>query len=287
MRFIPALVMLVALTGCELVDSASTPKAVDSAALAPLSGREQALILGADGAAQQGNYAAAERDYLSAVAASTGHVEAHLGLARMYEKQRQPQKETEILTKALELQPKHPVANYMLGKLQLEANRYAEALETFRRGLVTRPDDIDLAMGEAVTQDMMGNHVAAQIIYQRVIGNNSKANLANVRTNLAMSYLLSGTPQKAVDLLKADIKKSDSSPVARHNLALAYGMLGKHTEAKKLLNGEVDEETRQLTLARMKEYLQQRKNDISAAPIQPTLAPAPATTTPQAMSSFP
>ncbi len=275
MRFFPALMIALTLTGCELMDAGGAPKAVDAASLAPLSGREQALILGADGAAQQGNYSAAERDYLSAVASSNGHIEAHLGLARMYEKQRQPTKEIEILTKALELQPKHPLANYMLGKIHLEANRYSEALETFRRGRIVYPDDVDLAMGEAVTQDMMGNHVAAQIIYQRIITNNPKASLANVRTNLAMSYLLSGAPQKAVDLLKADVKKSDSSQVARHNLALAYGMLGKHSEAKKLLNGEIDEETRQLTLARMKEYLQQPKGDMSAAPIKPTITTAP------------
>lgn len=257
-------------SGCSLGVAPATG-AVNPANLPPLTGREQALIFGADGALQQGNYVAAERDYLNAVGVSTGHVAAHMALAQLYEKQRMPEKESDILKQALVFQPNHPMANYRLGKLQLNNNQYALALASFQRGRVTRPDDVDLATGEAVTRDMMGEHETAQRIYQRIMRDNPKANLANVRANLGMSYLLGGEPKKALEILKIDAKKPAVSKVAQHNLALAYGMLGRHGDARALLKGELDEESRQLAVARMREYLQQRKLGMIGAPLVPPI----------------
>ncbi|MDX2096010.1 MAG: tetratricopeptide repeat protein [Alphaproteobacteria bacterium] len=267
MRLLPILIISLMLSGCDIGDDA--PKGpVDRAALPPLTSREQALIFGADGAAQQGNLIAAERDYLSAVGISTGHVEAHLALARLYDTHNETAKEREILTRALLFQPNHPLANYMLGKLELAAARYAEARTAFERGLIQQPDSMDLIGGLGVAVDMLGEHARAQAIYLRAIRNNPKANLVSLRTNLAMSYLLSGTPKKALPLLVADAKKPNASSVTRHNLALAYGMLGRHGEARKILKGEMDEETRLLALARLKEYI--REHAAGSTPPVPT-----------------
>ncbi len=261
MRLVPVLLIILTLSACELpaLDTASVDGPVDVASLGPLSSREQSLIYGAQGAMQQGNYAAAERDYLTAVGLSNGHIEAHLGLARLYAKQALPEKESAILTRALVLQPNHALANYLLGKRLLAENRNAEARERFTRGLRTQPSNIDLIVGSAVAEDMLGNHEKAQAIYNRLMRENAKSDLSGLRTNLAMSYLLSGQPQKAVDTLKAEAKKPEASAVTRHNLALAYGLLGRTGDAKKLLEGEIDEETRLLSVARLKEYIKARE----------------------------
>lgn len=264
MRFVAALLITLALTACSIDDSVPAA-AVDASNLPPLSSREQSLIYGADGAAQQGNIAAAERDYMSAVAISKGHIEAHLALARLYEQQKEPAKERAILERALVFQPNHALANYLFGKIELDANRFDAAREAFTRGLMAQPGNIDLMVGQAVADDMLGAHEKAQSTYTRILRENPKASLAGVRTNLAMSYLLSGTPQKAVDLLKAEVKKPNTSSVTRHNLALAYGLLGRNAEAKKLLEGEIDEETRLLTVARLKEYIKERAAGASPA----------------------
>jgi Flp pilus assembly protein TadD len=273
MRFIAALLFALAVTGCDLADTAS-PQAVDASTLAPMTGRERSLLFAADGAVQQGNYAAAERDYLTAIAESKGHVDAHIALARLYDKQGQYEKELPILERARTLQPNEPLVNYMLGKVHLDANRFDEAHEAFQRGLKTRPDDMDLGVGEAVSNDMLGNHVAAQMGYLRVMRLNQTANLSTVRTNLAMSFLLSNEPKKAVELLKEEVKKPGVSAVTRHNMALAYGLLGRNADAKKILNGDIDEDTRQLALARLKEYLSERGNDIHTPPLKPSITPA-------------
>lgn len=297
MRQFHAVLLALALSSCALPDFETSPtsEAVDASSLAPLSSREQSLIYGADGAYQQGNIAAAERDYLAAVGLSTGHVEAHMALARLYEKQNKAQSARAILERALTFQPKHALANYMAGKIALDENRNDEARAYFTRGLQTQPENIDLAVGQAVADDMLGNHEKAQATYTRIMRMNPKGNVSGLRTNLAMSYLLSGAPQKAVDALKAEAKKPDVSPVTKHNLALAYGLLGKTAEATKLLEGDIDEETRLLTVARLREYIKDRAagahpevpnasiaQDASPAPIPaakpvaPVIAPKPA-----------
>ena len=259
MRTIPFLLLAFTLTACDLVDSASSK--ADAASRAPISSRERSLIYAADGAAQQGNYPAAERDYLGAIAENSGHIDAHLGLAQLYLKNLQTDKALPLLEKALELEPDHAFANYLTGKLYLDANRYEDAASAFDRGLTSQPDNLDLATGKGITLDMQGNHRAAQMQYLRGIKTNPKASLTKIRTNLAMSYLLSGEPKKAVDLLKDEGNKADAPSVTRHNLALAYGLLGQHAQAKKLIHGEMDEATRQVTIARMRDYVSEHGNN--------------------------
>ena len=272
MRIISLLMTALLFTGCELVDNLKGPQAVDPSNLPPLSGREQALLFAADGAFQQGNFSAAERDYLAAAGASAGHVEAHLAAARFYEKQHQTDKEREILLRALALQPYHPIANYRLGKLHMDGNRYAEALAAFRKGREKNPENVDLSIGEAVTQDMLGQHAHAQTIYEHIIATHPSADLASLRTNLGMSYLLGGDAKKAAATLAQGVKPADMSQVTRHNLALAYGVLGRTAEAKALLKGEMDEETRLLAIARLKEYWQDRAKNIGTPPLKPSIA---------------
>ena len=267
MRVIP--ILLIALTGCEMLEP--SPSSADAASRAPITSRERALIYAADGAAAQGNYPAAERDYMAAMSEGSGHTEAHLGLAQLYLKKGQNDKALPVFEKALEVDPNHAFTNYLVGKLYLDANRYTDATGAFDRGLKQQPNNLDLATGKGVTEDMQGNHIAAQMQYLRAMKTNPTANLSNVRTNLAMSYMLSGEPKKAADLLKNEGNKAGASSVTRHNLALAYGLLGQHAQAKKLINGEMDEATRQLTMARMREYAEQR-GGMKTLPLKPRMS---------------
>lgn len=246
--------------------------AIDPSNLSPMSGKEQSLMLAAAEAARQGNYAAAERDYLSAISSSTGHVDAHLSLAQLYNKTKQPQRGREVLTRALALQPKHPLANYLLGKLDVGVGDYEAALTRFKAGLESAPKDLDLLNGAGVASDMQGLHAQAQGYYNQGIRANGSKNLSAIRTNLAMSYLLSNDAKRALPLLKAEATKPDATSVTRHNLALAYGLLGNTAAARSTLKGISDEPTRIALLARIKEYLA----DGSKVKTPPTISPAAA-----------
>lgn len=283
MRWIPIVLLTLALSACEGMpwEEQKTASAVDTTTLAPLSSREQSLIFAADGAYQQGNFASAERDYMAAVADSKGRIDAHLALAKLYEKQMQPDKERVILERALVLQPNHPLANYLMGRLQLNANQYTSALEYFKRGRQSRPQDVDLTVGQAVSLDMLGRHREAQQLYTGLLQANPGPASTLPRTNLAMSYILSEQPQRAIDLLEAEANKPGATNVTRHNLALAYGLVGRQGDAKTLLNGDIDEETRLLAVARMRSYYNDPAPQNESAAPAGNITPMPAAPEPE------
>ncbi len=264
-RFLLVAVLL--LSACDL--GPEVPKAVNVGTLAPMTGREKSLLLAAESAVRQGNIEAAEKDYLSAVSASSGHVEAHVALAQLYTRIKQPAKSREILERALELQPNNAGANYLMGKHAVAAGDYAGAQAAFARGLLSAPEDLDMNNGLGIANDMQGQHRAAQAIYTAAIAKHKGRNLSAIRTNLAMSYLLSGEAKRALPLLKEEAKKPNVSSVIRHDLALAYGLLGDKANARAALKGESDEPTRVATLARLKEYLA----DKSPSKTPPQLTP--------------
>lgn len=251
MRHLPHCFALFLLTACELTG----PRPVDVSTLPPMSGRELALMTTAQVHAQKGEYAMAEKNYLDAVAQSQGHVEAHLALADLYIAHRQPDKARAVLTRAQQFQPDHVAVNYLLGKLYLQNNQPREAVAAFDRALTTQPGSLDVLSARGIAHDMLRQHAAAQRDYQNAMRANPSGDLSMVRTNLAMSYLLDNKPANAAEILKEEVQADGTSPVTRHNLALAYGMLGRHTEAKALVEGDMSEEERQASLKRLAQYI--------------------------------
>lgn len=268
MRAFPLFALLV-ITAC----AAAQHGPVDVSTLPPLSAQEQALLTTADVAANNHQNAQAEQNYMQAVALSKGHVEAHLALADFYLKNNQPAKAREVLVRAVQFQPQHVGVNYTLGKLYVQDGNATEALAAFNRGLEAQPNSLDLLSGAGIAHDMLRQHPAAQRAYNQAMAANPTSDLSMVKTNLAMSYLLDNQPQKAVDLLKTEMGKPGTSPVTRHNLALAYGMLGRHTEAKKILAGDLTEPERQASLKRLAQYIAGRDGagKAIAAPMSPVL----------------
>lgn len=235
-----------------------------------MSARERALLISAETALRQNNLETAERDYRGAVADSKGHVDGHVGLAQVYNRMKQPAKARDILEQAQKLQPNNPGVNYLLGKSYLNGGDYTNALAAFSRGLTLAPNDLDLNNGAGVAHDMLGEHRAAQAIYTPAISRNKGRNLSAIRTNLAMSHLLTGEAKKALPILQAEAKKPNASLTTRHNLALAYGMLNRTNEARAALQGDGDEPTRIATLERLKAYLA----DTTPGKKPPQLTPA-------------
>ena len=252
MRIVAMLALSISLAACGLT---STPRAVDVSKLGPMSGREQALMATAQAAEGRGEFASAERNYREAAGLSQGHVEAHLALAELYKKQNETSKARAVLEEAARFQPNHVAVQYALGKIYLSEQRGQDALNAFDRGLVTQPQSLDLLSGKGIALDMLRRHSAAQTIYLRALGLNPAADVSAVRSNLAMSYLLDNQPEKAAELLKEDVAAPVASPVTRHNLALAYGMLGRHTEARELVAGEMTEEEREAALKKLAQYI--------------------------------
>ena len=251
MRYPSLLLLLALLPACSMLQET----AVDPKTLPPLSGQERALLISADASMQVGDFTAAEKNYLSAVARSKGHVIAHLSLADLYLRQKNTKAAEAILDKAAALHPNNPEVNWWLGKLALKENDAARALEYFQAGLKNDTADVNLLTGAGLAQDMLHAHEAAQVLYLRALSLNPTADLSVVRTNLAMSYLLSDEAQKAVKLLQPEVKKKGAPLAMKHNLALAYGVLGQDEKAKKLLGSALSESERKAGIARLKAHI--------------------------------
>ena len=252
MRRLMILLPLLATAACgDNGDSAP----IDPNHLPPLSGKEQALMVTADGEMRDGNPDNAIHDYQSAIAQSKGHIEAHLALAKLYISQQKPGPAHDVLERAVKLQPNDPEANYLLGKILIDQNQPAEAAQRFNAGLVTGPSNPQLLNGAGIAADMLGDHKAAQAHYQDALVTAAAEDKPMLRTNLGMSYLLDNNPKKALDILKAEAHKPGASPVTRQDLALAYGLLGRPVDAKNAVKNEMTEEDRQAALDRLKAYL--------------------------------
>ena len=228
---------------------------IDPNHLPPLSGKEQALMVAADGEIRQGDTDSAIRDYQSAAAHSEGHIDAHLALAKLYISQQQSAPARDVLERALKLQPNDPEANYLLGKILIDQNHPREAAQHFSAGLVTAPNNAQLLNGSGIAADALGDHKAAQGYYQQALMNAGTDDKPMLRTNLGMSYLLDNNPKKAIDILKPEAHKPGASPVTRQDLALAYGLLGRPVDAKNAVKNEMTEEEREAALERLKAYL--------------------------------
>lgn len=252
MRSSLLLSLILLLSACAL-QSANEP--VDVSNLPPMTGQERALLISADAAVSGGDVASAERNYMSAVAQSKGHIVAHLSLARLYISQNKNDKAEEILEKALEFQPGNAEANRLSGKIALEDNKPADALERFDAGLKADPTNPDMLSGAGIANDLMHKHAAAQVIYLRALSLRPNDDMSLVKTNLAMSYLLDNKPKKVIDLLKKEVKNPAAPPALRHNLALAYGALGMHKQAIGLLSREITEDERQQSLKRLADHI--------------------------------
>jgi Flp pilus assembly protein TadD len=239
----------------------SIPQPVDVTTLAPMSSKELALMAAADGTVRNNNPANAEHDYKQAAAASQGHVEAQLALAELYQSHGELAKAEPWLLQAHGFQPNEPRVNYLLGKLAINANEPDRALGFFQQGLEVDPANIDLLNGAGIAYDMQRENTRAQAMYKRAIALHPKSELAMLRTNLAMSYLLSNEPKRAATELRSIAKKPGASQVARHNLALALGLLGKTTEARSLVSQDMTEEERQQVMARLRLYLSEVRHD--------------------------
>jgi len=258
-------VSLLALVACgDVTTTAKGP--VDPATLGPLPARELLAIESGNSAIREGDHHQAETSYRKAVALSKGHVEAHVMLARLLYSQQRTTEAQNIVQEGLSWQPEQPDLNLMLGKHLLSQGHYTEAQRVFENGLILAPRNIDLLTGKGITMDMQGDHIGAQLAYNEASTFNTQTDASFVKNNLGLSYLFDNKPKQAVELLEPLVIAEGASAVTKHNLALAYGLLGEDAKAKKLLGDTYDEDAQKEAVANLKRYHEAKNRGDDATP---------------------
>jgi Flp pilus assembly protein TadD len=123
------------------------------------------------------------------------------------------------------------------GRIALEAGELATAAAAYRAALAAGPPSVGALSGLGITQDLMHRHAEAQALYDQAL--RLSPSDWGVRSNLAMSLMMSGKPEAATEAL-ANAGIDPTAPRrARHDLALALVAAGRRDQAIRVLQTDM------------------------------------------------
>lgn len=134
-------------------------------------------------------------------------------------------KATAMAERAVELESRNADYRMLLGQAYLAAGRFQSAEQAFADTLTLNPEKERAALNLALAQVASSKYTAAQ------------STLADYRDKLSaadfgLAMALAGNPQEAVRVLEFATRAPDANAKTRQNLALAYALAGKWTNAK-------------------------------------------------------
>ncbi|MGD9650354.1 MAG: tetratricopeptide repeat protein [Dongiaceae bacterium] len=174
--------------------------------------------------------------------------------------------------RAADMDPKNPEPFLKLGQLLLAQGQRSEALQAFNQAEMLRPSDLTmrrqlangfLELGETgkasailqqavnekpeprlynslgVTQDLAGDHVAAQQSY--AAGLLLAPGDLTLQNNLALSYALDKRFDEAIAAMQKVAGDAKATPQHRQNLALIHGLAGQDQTAANILRLDLDD----------------------------------------------
>lgn len=143
-----------------------------------------------------------------------------------------PAEAVKVLNRAHTLDPNSTLILKNLGRAHVALNQPAQAQESYLDALAIDPNDTKILNGLAIAYDMDGDHATAQRHYRAGLALQPQ-NL-DLQNNLSYSLIASGKYADAVDILEPLVNRADATPRQRQNLALAYGLLGKEEEVRRV-----------------------------------------------------
>lgn len=178
-----------------------------------------------------GDLAAAERMYSKL--AEDGSKQATIELASFYTRNNRPDSAVNILDKAYMANPGDTDLMRAYANSLISAGRAQSALELLDKSIASGTTNGYVYNSRGVALDTLGQYKQAQQSYQKAMSL-SPSDEADFKTNLSMSYILSGEYHTAIETLEPMMKTKGSTPQSRQNLALAYGLIGDMETAMRI-----------------------------------------------------
>ena len=141
----------------------------------------------------------------------------------------------------------------------LRADKSTEAVVLFDKALASDNKNIRAYQGKGIALNNLGKHEEAENVYITAL--RLQPTSVGVTNNLAMSYILRGEYQDAVELLKPLSENHPKDHKIQANLALANCMLGKKDDASKIFSKHLSKEKVAENLKFCSDYAGMRKND--------------------------
>jgi Flp pilus assembly protein TadD len=135
--------------------------------------------------------------------------------------------------KAAALAPDSPAAMIGLARLDLHERRLDDAVSRYERVLARDPGNALASAGLGTAFALKGDEQRAQTIFGQALQLHPGDRMLTVDLGLAM--VLGGELRKGANLLLTVAGEPSAPAQARHDLALAYGLLGNDGAADKIL----------------------------------------------------
>ena len=167
---------------------------------------------------QKGELALARGEYNRVIDQDGKNVQALQGLAVVHEKQKEPEKALEILTKASGINPIDFVTHFNLAALQEKMGRYDAAIESYKRALESRPKHFETLYYLGLLQQKTGSLEDAR----RSLQSAGELRPEDVKVHLALAEIferLGDTTRSEVSLRRV-VSLSPQNLAAHVNLGL-------------------------------------------------------------------
>ncbi len=112
------------------------------------------------------------------------------------------------------------------------------ALSIFEQAIAADEKNAQALQGKALALNNLGRHLEAEKYYQKALEIEPES--PSIINNLAMSKILRGHYTVALKMLEPLVKDDPDNIKAQDNTALAYCMLGRKEEAKKIYSLRLD-----------------------------------------------
>lgn len=197
------------------------------------------------------NLSQSVRLYQQAIEMSSGSVEAHMGLANLYDRKGKREEALQMMLNAKEIQPNNATINEQLATYHLSKADGATALNYANDGLEAHPKNSKLLNAKGLALDMQSEHDAAQAIYRQALVVPDGIS-PRVTHNLATSYFMTGEYDKAIAALYVIEPKGKT---IRRDLALAYGLKGHAIQSEKWRGEDINKPSLDKSIEFYTDYL--------------------------------
>lgn len=220
-----SLIALSTLTGC--ISTGSLFGRHDASS--PQASYEETLRVAAN-AREAGDLPASAEMYSRAASFANNDAGPLIQLADVYWQMKDPAKSAEALEKAREIDGNNTLVLRNLGRAYVAQGEAKKAQDVYLAALAVDSNDARILNGLGIAYDLDGNHATAQSHFRA--GVTLAPNDLDLRNNLAYSLISTHDYDKAITLLEPVYLAGQGSARLRQNLALAYGLNGRDTEAR-------------------------------------------------------
>lgn len=232
------------------------------------------LIAMAEGARQMGDSLKAAALYRQYLADHPDNFDGQVGLCHVLVDSATLDEAKPIAADLLKRFPQNERALALAARLDIVVGDLSAAAGHLALAAVRAPANRDVLLVQGFFEDSRGNHALAQRYYRQVLEIEPDPAATN---NLAMSMLADGDPAGAARIFEGLMEdQAGASATVRHNLALAYGLLGREGQAARLLAQDLSPAAVESNL-KFYRFLRARQKPSttpdSAAPV-PRVAPA-------------